>query len=284
MLSWIFCAIDLVFSPIEWMAPEALKYNKISKKSDIWSYGVLLWEIYSNGCSPYPSVAPERMLELLTTGYRLDRPTECSPSVYKQMLDCWNMNPKGRPSFSQLKTDLECLTDSTSFGYNLQSINHIDNNSTVDISNKIDRFKDIDTTSSSASLIDPFNSTELNFHQIDEIKMSQQNTSACTSLPSSMSSYAFTESTDCDTTTSIQQKDYKIFNNVFVRLASNDNSTNKMETKPFLNHTNSTPTRIDLNDGQCVHENDLIHKIRRAFSLRNRDTNQLNIKLFGTHV
>ena len=84
------------------MSPEALSYNRISKKSDVWSYGVLLWEIYSYGCSPYPSIPIENILAQLTSGYRMEKPMDCDDFIYDVMLNCWQFDPKKRPSFIQL--------------------------------------------------------------------------------------------------------------------------------------------------------------------------------------
>ena len=59
------------FFPIKWMSPESLTLNKITKESDVWSYSVLLWEIWTFGCVPYPCVQPQQTLNLIKTGYRL---------------------------------------------------------------------------------------------------------------------------------------------------------------------------------------------------------------------
>lgn len=91
------------------MSPESLIYNKISKESDIWSYGVLLWEIFTFGCTPYPSLGNDELLERLKSGYRMPRPAPmCDPVVYDEcMLACWHDDPKQRPSFSQLSRLLD---------------------------------------------------------------------------------------------------------------------------------------------------------------------------------
>ena len=85
------------------MAPEALTYNRISKKSDIWSYGILLWEIWSHGCSPYPSVPVEQILKKLQVGYRMEKPDLCDDYIYENiMLSCWLLDYKKRPTFRQI--------------------------------------------------------------------------------------------------------------------------------------------------------------------------------------
>ncbi|CAF0847644.1 unnamed protein product [Brachionus calyciflorus] len=89
--------------PFKWMSPESLSFEKVSKESDLWSYGVLLWEIYSYGCTPYPSIEQEDLLEKLKSGYRMERPEVCDSEIYDLiMLQCWNAEPKKRPSFTEI--------------------------------------------------------------------------------------------------------------------------------------------------------------------------------------
>ncbi|XP_065203167.1 fibroblast growth factor receptor homolog 1-like isoform X2 [Planococcus citri] len=86
--------------PIKWMAPETLFDNKYSIKSDVWSYGVLLWEIMTHGENPYPSVKTHLgMLRVLNENRRLEKPPNASTDVYNLMLDCWKYEPGKRPNF-----------------------------------------------------------------------------------------------------------------------------------------------------------------------------------------
>ena len=97
------------------MSPESLSCNRINKESDIWSFGVLVWEIYSYGCTPYPTLPPEQILDKLTSGYRMEKPKECDPYIYENvLLKCWNMNPKQRPKFSDLIQVFEVMLASLS--------------------------------------------------------------------------------------------------------------------------------------------------------------------------
>lgn len=90
------------------MSPESLIYNKISKESDVWSYGILLWEIYTLGCTPYPGLSNEEILDRLKSGYRMEKPQLCDAELYEQIiLACWREEPKQRPSFIQLALQLD---------------------------------------------------------------------------------------------------------------------------------------------------------------------------------
>merc|ERR1719245_191884 len=68
--------------PVKWMAPESLRDHLYTSKSDVWSYGVLLWEMVTLGGAPYPGVPPERLVPLLVAGYRMNRPPNCSQNIY----------------------------------------------------------------------------------------------------------------------------------------------------------------------------------------------------------
>uniref|UniRef100_A0A671TD41 Tyrosine-protein kinase n=1 Tax=Sinocyclocheilus anshuiensis TaxID=1608454 RepID=A0A671TD41_9TELE len=93
--------------PIKWTAPEALKKKKFSAQSDVWSYGVLLWEIFSYGRQPYPKMSLSEVRERVDQGYRMEPPDGCPPDVYSIMTSCWETEPKRRPSFLKLRERLE---------------------------------------------------------------------------------------------------------------------------------------------------------------------------------
>ena len=63
--------------PVKWMSPESLRDHLYTSKSDVWSYGVLLWEMVTLGAAPYPAVPPERLIPLLAAGYRMNQPADC---------------------------------------------------------------------------------------------------------------------------------------------------------------------------------------------------------------
>ncbi|RLV88823.1 hypothetical protein DV515_00015244 [Chloebia gouldiae] len=98
---------DATLLPVKWTAPEALKHNKFSSKSDVWSYGILLWETFSFGRAPYPKLALKEVTELLEQGYRMDAPEGCPPTVYALMKSCWELEPGKRPSFKKLAEKLQ---------------------------------------------------------------------------------------------------------------------------------------------------------------------------------
>ncbi|XP_059171437.1 proto-oncogene tyrosine-protein kinase receptor Ret-like [Physella acuta] len=95
--------------PVKWMAPESLYAQIYTMKSDIWSYGIVLWEIVTLGASPYPGIPPERIFPLLSTGYRMDRPEDCPEELYAIMQKCWKTEPENRPHFSVLRDILDHL-------------------------------------------------------------------------------------------------------------------------------------------------------------------------------
>lgn len=93
--------------PIKWTAPEGLAYNKFSTKSDVWAFGVLLWEIATYGMSPYPGIDLTDVFHKLEKGYRMERPPGCPPEVYDLMRQCWQWNSMDRPTFKSIHHALE---------------------------------------------------------------------------------------------------------------------------------------------------------------------------------
>ncbi|XP_047228657.1 tyrosine-protein kinase Fer isoform X2 [Girardinichthys multiradiatus] len=95
--------------PIKWTAPEALNYGRYSSESDVWSYGILLWETFSLGVCPYPGMTNQQAREQVEKGYRMSCPQRCPDDVYKVMQRCWQYNPEDRPKFSELQRDLAAI-------------------------------------------------------------------------------------------------------------------------------------------------------------------------------
>ncbi|KAM6949599.1 tyrosine-protein kinase Mer [Aplochiton taeniatus] len=94
--------------PIKWMAVESLSESIYTSKSDVWSFGVTMWEIVSRGRTPYPGVHNYELLDLLTSGHRLKQ-TECDHKLYEVMLSCWHLEPAHRPGFMELGERLKAL-------------------------------------------------------------------------------------------------------------------------------------------------------------------------------
>ncbi|XP_065640054.1 proto-oncogene tyrosine-protein kinase receptor Ret isoform X4 [Hydra vulgaris] len=89
--------------PVKWMAVEALFDHMFTSYSDVWAYGIVLFEIVTLGGSPYPTVSDCELLPLLKSGFRMDRPKNCAQPMYDIMVKCWNEDPLQRPTFTELR-------------------------------------------------------------------------------------------------------------------------------------------------------------------------------------
>ncbi|CAF0730028.1 unnamed protein product [Didymodactylos carnosus] len=90
--------------PIKWTAPEAATKKEYTTKSDVWSYGILLFELVTRGSNPYPGMSNNEALQAVLTGYRMPQPNDCPDTYYDAMLWCWKENPDNRPTFEYLYT------------------------------------------------------------------------------------------------------------------------------------------------------------------------------------
>ncbi|KAF3697469.1 Tyrosine-protein kinase receptor TYRO3 [Channa argus] len=95
--------------PIKWMAIESLSESVYTTKSDVWSFGVTMWEIVSRGRTPYPGVHNHELLDLLLSGHRLKPPEDCGERLYEAMRSCWDQEPDQRPGFRELGETLKGL-------------------------------------------------------------------------------------------------------------------------------------------------------------------------------
>ena len=93
--------------PIKWTAPEAAMYNRFTIKSDVWSFGIVLYEIITYGRVPYPGMTNAEVLEEIQTGYRMGCPPNCPKQLHDIMLDCWREEPANRLTFETLQWQLE---------------------------------------------------------------------------------------------------------------------------------------------------------------------------------
>ncbi|CAG4972019.1 unnamed protein product [Parnassius apollo] len=88
--------------PVRWMPPESILYGKFTTESDIWSYGVVLWEIYSYGLQPYYGYSNQEVISMVRGGELLAAPANCPPLMYALMRECWRHTPQRRPNFEDI--------------------------------------------------------------------------------------------------------------------------------------------------------------------------------------
>lgn len=113
--------------PIKWMAPESLQEKFYDSQSDVWSFGVLLWEIMTFGEQPYPNImSAEELYSYLITGQRMEKPTRCSLNIYMLMRQCWHFDANVRPTFGEIVENLDKILQLAS--------NHATNEEYLDLS------------------------------------------------------------------------------------------------------------------------------------------------------
>ncbi|XP_022061629.1 tyrosine-protein kinase Fes/Fps isoform X1 [Acanthochromis polyacanthus] len=95
--------------PVKWTAPEALNYGRYTTDSDVWSFGILLWETFSMGMTPYTSMTNQQTRDEVEKGYRMPAPHSCPVEVSRIMNSCWQYDPKNRPSFKKLRAELSTI-------------------------------------------------------------------------------------------------------------------------------------------------------------------------------
>ncbi|XP_034612308.1 cytoplasmic tyrosine-protein kinase BMX [Trachemys scripta elegans] len=97
--------------PVKWSAPEVFHYTKFSSKSDVWAFGILMWEVFTLGKQPYELYDNVQVIEKVSEGYRLYRPQLASETIYQLMYGCWHELPEKRPTFHQLLSNIEPLRE-----------------------------------------------------------------------------------------------------------------------------------------------------------------------------
>uniref|UniRef100_A0A7N8WWJ2 Tyrosine-protein kinase n=1 Tax=Mastacembelus armatus TaxID=205130 RepID=A0A7N8WWJ2_9TELE len=95
--------------PVKWTAPEALNYGRYTTESDVWSFGVLLWETFSLGMTPYTSMTNQQTRDEVEKGYRMPAPHSCPVEIARILNSCWHYDPRNRPSFKKLRADLSAI-------------------------------------------------------------------------------------------------------------------------------------------------------------------------------
>lgn len=120
----VYLACEKSKFPVKWTAPEAAYDHMFSVKSDVWSYGILLYEIITYGRAPYPGMDGSSVLQSVSTGYRMPRPVgrgfECPEKMYEKMLSCWDLSPEKRPTFAHLLTFFDDYATETEEHYHPQ--------------------------------------------------------------------------------------------------------------------------------------------------------------------
>ncbi|KAM3870036.1 NT-3 growth factor receptor [Diretmus argenteus] len=99
--------------PIRWMPPESIMYRKFTTESDVWSFGVILWEIFTYGKQPWFQLANNEVIECITQGRVLERPRVCPKEVYDMMLGCWQREPQQRLNIKDIQKLLFALMKAT---------------------------------------------------------------------------------------------------------------------------------------------------------------------------
>ncbi|XP_033162262.1 tyrosine-protein kinase Fer isoform X2 [Drosophila mauritiana] len=95
--------------PVKWTAPEALNFGKYTSLCDVWSYGILMWEIFSKGDTPYSGMTNSRARERIDTGYRMPTPKSTPEEMYRLMLQCWAADAESRPHFDEIYNVVDAL-------------------------------------------------------------------------------------------------------------------------------------------------------------------------------
>ncbi|KAH9518962.1 hypothetical protein Btru_008795, partial [Bulinus truncatus] len=91
---------------VRWMAPETIAEFAFTSKSDVWSFGIVMWEVLTRGVEPYPNTSPKEVTLQIKEGKRLPKPKSCPENIYQLLLSCWTSAPSDRPTFVNI---LECL-------------------------------------------------------------------------------------------------------------------------------------------------------------------------------
>lgn len=91
---------------LRWTAPESIRFREFTSASDVWSFGIMMWEVMSYGEKPYWDMTNKQVIQSIGNGMRLPAPTNCPKALHELMLECWSLDPKKRPTFAKIVTDL----------------------------------------------------------------------------------------------------------------------------------------------------------------------------------
>uniref|UniRef100_A0A2D4G3U6 Protein kinase domain-containing protein n=1 Tax=Micrurus corallinus TaxID=54390 RepID=A0A2D4G3U6_MICCO len=134
--------------PVKWIAIESLADRVYTTKSDVWAFGVTMWEIATRGMTPYPGVQNHEIYDYLLHGHRLKQPEGCLDDLYEIMYSCWRTDPVDRPTFSELKLHLEKILESLPALSESSSVIYINTNLQEENAKELmedDEFPQIDT-------------------------------------------------------------------------------------------------------------------------------------------
>ncbi|KAJ8673404.1 hypothetical protein QAD02_004666 [Eretmocerus hayati] len=134
--------------PLRWMAIESIKHGIFSTQSDVWSFGIVLWEFFTIAEIPYPGMRAHKLSQMLDQGYRMEQPEYASDDVYEIMLWCWKSDPKLRPTFTQLAERVGELLGGSVKTYYLELNQAYVKCNTEDLNNKTDDLQLISHTNS----------------------------------------------------------------------------------------------------------------------------------------
>ncbi|XP_006273097.4 ephrin type-A receptor 2 [Alligator mississippiensis] len=95
--------------PIRWTAPEAISFRKFTSASDVWSYGIVMWEVMSYGERPYWELSNHEVMKAISDGFRLPAPVDCPSAIYQLMMQCWQQERSRRPKFNDIVSILDKL-------------------------------------------------------------------------------------------------------------------------------------------------------------------------------
>lgn len=111
--------------PVKWIAVESLADRVFTVKSDVWAFGVTMWEIATRGMTPYPGIQNHEIYDYLLEGHRLKQPSDCLDELYEIMYSCWRADPLDRPFFPQLREMLEKVTEKLPESFSKEDIIYI---------------------------------------------------------------------------------------------------------------------------------------------------------------
>ncbi|XP_038066576.1 tyrosine-protein kinase receptor Tie-1-like [Patiria miniata] len=107
----IYVQMSMTRVPTRWLSLESLVSQTYTSKSDVWSFGILLWEVATLGATPYEEIISQDLMTKLENGYRMPKPSNCDDEIYNLMLLCWQEDPANRPDFTKLVTRLTNMAD-----------------------------------------------------------------------------------------------------------------------------------------------------------------------------